>query len=323
MPSAKANRRDVKFVDHFREAGVSEDHIVYLQDQAATRRRIQSSFEALLSKARPDDLLVFYFTGHGFRDRESGQVYFANYDATDGDSAWAVRSIFGTLETHFRGKRVLLLADCCFSGGLADEARRHRGKLACACLCSAFSHNGSTGAWTFTDTLLAGLRGDPLVDFDNDRHVALDELARDAELDMAFIERQKAVFATTNQFPPKLKLAEAKGQRRPRVGERLEAQWRGSWYRAKIIEVNGGRYKIHYVDDGDSWDEWVGSDRLRPFRPPAFAAKTKVQVRWGGDKKWYPATVRQSWYGLHLVHYDKDSAEWDEWVGPGAIRSRK
>jgi len=323
MTGAKANRRDVKLVDHFRKAGVADERIVYLQDQAATRKQIESSLTAHLSKTRPGDMFVLYFTGHGFRDHTSGQVHFANYDAVDGDSAWSVRSIFETLETHFRGKRVLLLADCCFSGGLADEARRHRGKLACACLCSAFSHNGSTGAWTFTDTLLAGFGGDKLVDIDDDGHVALDELAHYAELEMAFSERQKSVFAATNQFPPKLKLADAKGQRRPRVGERLEAEWRGSWYRAKIIDVKGQKCKIHYVGDANSWDEWVGSDRLRPFKPPAYAVGKKVQVRWGGDHKWYPGTIRKSWYGLHLVHYDKDSAEWDEWVGPDAIKVRK
>jgi hypothetical protein len=47
-----------------------------------------------------------------------------------------------------------------------------------------------------------------------------------------------------------------------------------------------------------------------------------VEVEWSQDQKWYPATIRKAWYGLHLVHYDDYDSSADEWVGPGAVRLR-
>ena len=40
-------------------------------------------------------------------------------------------------------------------------------------------------------------------------------------------------------------------------------EWRGAWYDAKVLKKKQGHWYIHYVDDDDSWDEWVGKDRIR------------------------------------------------------------
>ncbi|MFO1040794.1 MAG: hypothetical protein U0941_03360 [Planctomycetaceae bacterium] len=114
MANAQKNRRDAQLVQHFQTAGVPQDRIVYLQDRQATRQRIQRDLVAQLARSQPGELLIIYFTGHGFRDRKSHEVHFANYDAVDGASAWSVRAIFDTVEESFQGSHVL----CCHSGGL-------------------------------------------------------------------------------------------------------------------------------------------------------------------------------------------------------------
>ncbi|SVD64724.1 uncharacterized protein METZ01_LOCUS417578, partial [marine metagenome] len=40
-------------------------------------------------------------------------------------------------------------------------------------------------------------------------------------------------------------------------------EWRGAWYDAKVLKKKPGHWYIHYVDDDDSWNEWVGKDRIR------------------------------------------------------------
>ena len=36
-----------------------------------------------------------------------------------------------------------------------------------------------------------------------------------------------------------------------KVGDRVEGEWKsGLWYTAKIIEVDGGQYKVRYDSDG-------------------------------------------------------------------------
>jgi len=320
MESAKKDRRDVQLVEFFKAHGVPEAHIVYLQDGHATLRRITTALTALLAKTAPGDVLILYYTGHGFRDRTQRRVYFANYDATNGRDAWPVVDIFETIEKHFGGEQALLFADCCFSGALADEALQRKSRVAYGCLCSSFSHNTSTGNWTFTDLMLQGLRGSPLFDEDGDRVIEWEELAHRSLRDMAFIERQRAVFAAGNKFDPRFKLASARGDRTPRGGEHVEVEWKNAWYRAQILAARGREVQVHYVGYADSWDEWVGPQRVRPFRPGSFQPGSQVSVKWEGQ--WYPATVRRAWYGLHLVHYDNYSDEWNEWVGPDAIRKR-
>jgi hypothetical protein len=51
----------------------------------------------------------------------------------------------------------------------------------------------------------------------------------------------------------------------------------------------------------------------------SLANGTRVSVLWPKDKTWYPATVLASRFGLHKVHYDGYSHEWDEWVAPQSI----
>src|SRR5688572_32284237 len=55
------NRRDAALVDFFRQNGVPDSQIVYLQDKKATQQRIDDAFTAQLKKLRPDDLLIVYY----------------------------------------------------------------------------------------------------------------------------------------------------------------------------------------------------------------------------------------------------------------------
>ena len=320
MANAQKNRRDAQLVQHFQTAGVRQDRIVYLQDRQATRQRIQRDLVAQLGRSQSGELLIIYFTGHGFRDRKSHEVHFANYDAVDGASAWSVRAIFDTVEESFRGSHVLFMADCCYSGGLVDEARLRKSRLGYACLCSSHSHNSSTGRWTFTESLLAGLRGSPTVDLNDDGEIDVSELGQFSELEMAFAEKQKAVYDVNRAFPARWRIAQPARKRTPRQGERIEVEWKGKWYRSHLLEVMGNQCKVHYVGFDDSWDEWVGPDRIRPYHPSSFAEGESVEVHWAKDNKWYPAKILRNWYGLSFVHYEGYTSEWDDWVSNGAIR---
>jgi hypothetical protein len=42
-----------------------------------------------------------------------------------------------------------------------------------------------------------------------------------------------------------------------------EVEWHGTWWAAEVVNTNGGRYFIHYTGWDNSWDEWVGPDRIR------------------------------------------------------------
>lgn len=324
FPAARKNRSDGQLVRLFREAGVPDDQVVFLKDAAATKARIRRELRALLEQTRPGDLLIAYYAGHGIRHPPSGRSWFAPYDASEEyNTYWSVAELVDDVEARFAGERVWLLADCCHSGALVEEARRRQaGPLHYAALASVHAHDTSTGAWTFTDALLSALRGDPRIDADGDGLVELDETADYVEREMAFVDGQKASFFAETSFPLASGLARTVGRAAPRVGEHVEAFDDVAWYRAQIIAVDGDRVKVHYVGYGDEDDDWRDPKDIRPYRPRALPEGTQVSAR-AHDGKWYPATVIEAWYGLHRVRYDGYGPEWDEWLGPGAVKPRE
>jgi hypothetical protein len=47
------------------------------------------------------------------------------------------------------------------------------------------------------------------------------------------------------------------------VGARVEVNWQGKWYAAKVLKVERGVHLIHYLGYDDGWDEWVSTKRIR------------------------------------------------------------
>lgn len=321
FPDAIPNRADRRLVDTLKAAGVPDDHVVFLVDERATLAAIRRAYRAQLDRTREGDFLIFYFAGHGTRDRETRATYFANFDAgKDYASHWPVGEIFDTLDSRFRGERAILMADCCHSGALYDEAVKRRGDLACACLTSAYSHNASTGNWTFTESLLRGFQGSPLVDADADGEVAIRELALHAEQNMAFLERQKSMFVATDDFDPDLAVADTRGKPVAGLGRHVEVEWRGTWYPAQVVGSRDGASLVHYVGFDASWDEWVGPARIRDPQIRNIPRGARVKVLWSEDETWYRGTVLASRFGMHKVRYDGYSREWDEWVPTASVR---
>jgi hypothetical protein len=316
-PFPQQNRRDAALVEFFRAQGVPAAQIVYLQDRQATTRRIQQSFEEQLARAGAGDLLVLYYCGHGGKT-DAAEAYFASYDTDcDRNQGWLVGSIPATIARCFGGARALLLADCCFSGSLADAAKQH-GHSAYACLTSSLASELSTGNWTFTEGLLAGLRGQAFVDADGNRRITLQELAAQIMDSMAFAEQQIATFEVGGGFDAHMVIASARTRPDPQVGRRIEVLSEGEWYPAQIVGVDGARLLVHYYGYEESDDEWVTSARIRAAIRTTYPAGTTVEVKW--KRSWYPATVLEGHSGIHLIQYQDYGPEWNEWVALKRIR---
>ena len=104
FPDAIPHRADRRLIDALKATGIPDDHIVFLADERATLAAIRREYRAQLDRTREGDLLIFYFTGHGTRDRKTRKTYFANYDAGDDyASHWPVKEIFDMLEERFHG----------------------------------------------------------------------------------------------------------------------------------------------------------------------------------------------------------------------------
>ena len=312
------NRRDAQLVEFFRQQGVPAQQIVYLQDAQATTRQVKTAFAAFLAKAREGDLLFVYYCGHGYKSDDARTTFFATYDAGDDMPGWSTDSIVKDVEKYFRGSRAFLTADCCYSGSLAQQARRLSQRVSFACLTSSSASQLSTGNWTFTEMLIAGLNGKAFADLNSDGQITLRELAEDVKEDMAFAEEQLSSFTTTGSFAPDTVLARAGRKSNTEISKRVEVRSEGKWWKARVIESRGGAFRVHYYGFEDTDDEWVRLSQIREPTIVEYPAGSAVEVIW--KRKWYPAKVVSVERGVHLIHYLDYDDSWDEWVGAERIR---
>lgn len=314
-PFPAAGRQDAVLVARFRARGVPDDQIVFVTDQGATRDALVGALAAMVARTRPGDLVWFYYAGHGTRDA-AGTMYFVPHDTRDdlAATAWSLPAVLATIEARHRGP-VLLTADCCHSGAAVDAVRSPRA-TPCAALASSLSSEESTGTWAFTECLIAGLAGEVP---SPTGALTLRALADFTITRMANEEEQLATFATSAGFPATLTLgASASAPRDPRIGAYVEARSEGVWYRARIVDVRDDAVRVHYGGYDPSLDEWVSPGDVRAYAPTSFAVGARVEAEWHG--RWYPATVRDARLGIHHVHYDGFTDDWDEWVSSRRIR---
>ena len=142
---------------------------VLLRDSSATRSEVLSSMRRLFSQAQEDDIVIFFFSGHGVR---SGFVAYDEF-LTYSD----LKSVFSSC----RARNKMIFADACYSGGLRDgRAHGSRDGLNQIMLFlssrdnevsieSPFMDNGF-----FTTALLGALKGG--ADFNRDRVITAIEL---------------------------------------------------------------------------------------------------------------------------------------------------
>jgi len=95
-------------------------------DEQATSVGIESALNRVEQSARPEDVFVFYYSGHGVMSEEDMDFYFVPYDVTEiygdgmlkdkGLSAKQLRDI----SQKIRATKQLLIIDSCQSGKIVD-----------------------------------------------------------------------------------------------------------------------------------------------------------------------------------------------------------
>ncbi len=313
-------RVDVQMLDALRKRGVPSGHILFLKNEEATSAQLRKRLAEFVRQAGPDDTLLFYYAGHGGRDYSdpARPVYLVPYDSK---VSWPTAAVLDTIVDGFKGSRVLLTADCCHSGGLAEEAARHPGRIAFGTLTSARSSATSTGNWTFTQCLADIFSGNPLMDLDHDGAITFAEAGQSSDLRMAFREDQRSTSATIGAFPGDLVLATVAGPASRHVLEGCEGREGGKWYKASILSARDGKYFVTWPGWDSSSNSWLTPENLRPAGHKMLADGTMVEIEWG--KKWYAGKVLRSELGLFLVHYEGYTAADNEWVPFERVRLPK
>lgn len=116
----------------------------------------------------------------------------------------------------------------------------------------------------------------------------------------------------TDWTPPPLASAPAEPTACLAVGAPLFVEWKGSYWKARVLARVDERLVVHYEGWGKEWDELVSAERVAQARPGARAvAGAPVMIEWKGSY-WRGTVIRAAGDRGALVHYEGWGNEWDE-----------
>ncbi|HUR65747.1 MAG TPA: Tudor-knot domain-containing protein [Chitinophagaceae bacterium] len=313
------NRKDQELYDLLLSKGVNKANTVYLKDEEATLASMNAELKNLLSRATPGSTFIFYYAGHGAR-AEDGPVCFANYDYKAGNG-FAATTVSEQVKSFFKGKQVWLLADCCFSGSLMEEAKKISGSgKSVVTFTSSTSSNISTGNWTFTQTMIDCLSGLAVCDRNSDKKITLSEVRSELFDAMKYREKQLSgtVFYNVDEA-----MAFNMGNVQPGIVPKavvyIYMQQNLKFEPARVLSYSGVNITGELYHYSDKMTVTVPVARTKEIAFAEYPAGAKVQVEWNG--KYYPAEIKEVKNGFHYVHYTGYNDSWNEWVMYNRINS--
>lgn len=343
-PFPKQDRKDQELFDTLGQLGVPAAQRTLLLDKKATATAVERAIEDLIARAPVDATLVFYFAGHGVKDQD-GHIIFTTSDTRldQLDKTGLHLTRLTRLLDRFKGRRVLLLADCCHSGGLVDVARTLSKKRGALALTSAEASNISTANWTFTQTLIDGLRGRLIHDHDSDGAVELFEVVGEVKDSLKHRESQRYGFANHGVpdelvFAPAVPDAEVDTKEGGRGGGRkagtaakgeaaLASVAERQWVRAKrgakkdiarVLAVRDrGQALVEFYDYSAYDRRWVGVDGLEPVTLETWPVGSRLDVVW--QNQVYVAKVLAVDDGFMRITYPGYESRWDEWISASRV----
>jgi hypothetical protein len=278
LPSfSKENRRDQGLHDQLKILGVPEENMVLLLGKDATNANMLKATKEVAQRAAKDSTFIFYYAGHGYPGSKG--IYFASFDAGADEQApegFLINDVASILKKNYKGERVLLMADCCYSGGLADVAHElSESGFKIASLTSASIANTSTGRWTFTCSIIDVLSGRRLLDLDSDGYIAISEASNDVREAMNFVESQNHGFAL-HGMGKSFRLSQVspdEPQTHPipqpyALRQRMKLRDGRKRPTARIVDFKDGKLKLEIQRYHDRKFVWRAADELSVYEKP-------------------------------------------------------
>jgi hypothetical protein len=299
-------------------ASVPRTEVTLLLDAEATRAKVLAALTAAAAKTKVGETLVFYYAGHGARAK-TGDIYLASADI-DGEhmptTGLGMTEVTRALDGLPAGATLLLLGDSCYSGALATvaESLAKRGVHAAA-VTSAEASNTSTVNWTFTQTVLDVLGGDPLADRNGDGSVSLSELGDEVRDALKFRDHQRSGYAAFDVGDPVLATAATRAAAptsgKFALGDYVTAATNPKDV-ARIVSAQGTTLTLRYLHYATLSESTEAAANLRPVTFRRYPVGTSLEVTWGG--KTWDAKVKQVDGDFAFITYPGWPSYWDEWI---------
>ncbi len=120
VPEAQFAERDAQTVrDHLLALGFPSRNVVHLSGEKAGYKGIEKFVETWLPRNVDErGQVVFYFSGHGALDAQSGQAYLLPYDGDPNfleNTGYPIRRLYEKLAA-LKAREIIVAMDACFSG---------------------------------------------------------------------------------------------------------------------------------------------------------------------------------------------------------------
>jgi Caspase domain len=290
LPSAVKDIEAVQHVLQNPEIGGFDEVTVFPNPEPMA---MQEAVENLFSGRKKDDLVLFFFSGHGVKD-DRGRLYFATRETrknTRGElvKATAVPASFvQDIMSNVCCKRQIVILDCCFSGAFAEgmtakddgmvDIQTQLGGEGRAVLTSStstqysFEQKGSDLS-VYTQYIVEGMESGA-ADLDNDGSISIDELhdyARKKVQEAAPAMKPK-IYTVEEGFKirvAKVRIGDPKLSYRKEVG-RHASQGAISGLGRRILDDLRDKLGLNY-EDADAIEEevfkpyWEYKEKLRRY----------------------------------------------------------
>ena len=224
-------------------------------------------------------------------------------------SIWAARGSLNLASCAIGVGTIVLIV------GLRRIAPKFPGLIVAVSLTSAEASNLSTVNWTFTQTVIDGLRGDGLMDDDSDRRVDLGELRARVASEMKYREKQRSGFHARG-VSERAVLATAEPAERGTgpfaAGSYVLASWGKSERIAEVRRAGRKQSEVRFYLYNHSEDQTLDNAGVGPLRFRKYPKGAKLKVTWGG--KLWDAVVLKTDGEFHYITYPGWPSYWDEWV---------
>lgn len=250
------------------------------------RTEMESAIETLFTENRnQDDLVLLYFSGHGFRDN-NGTLYFANRitaKTAQGRIRTSTAIPATTLQyymNHSRLTRQIVILDCCFSGAFANDMKAKtadeaidvkaqlggEGRVVLTSSTATQVSYEREGASIYTRYLVQGLETGA-ADQDEDGQISVDELheyAREKVQETA-PTMQPEIYTVREGY--KILIARAP-QGDPKLVFRKELDARAKEKQGKFSPTDRRAFRFRWqeLDLSDPQGEQIISEILQPYQ---------------------------------------------------------
>ncbi len=310
------SRKDRELHETLLGMGVPKENMALVLDEEATLERIRQTIKDVSSKAGSGDTLIFYYAGHG--TSVDGQACLYNYDVDAEDkphTALTSKEIANILKSSFHGKRVLMFADCCYSGALATAAEElYKHGIETATITSASDADSSTSNWTFTHLLIEMLRGNPDADQNDDGTITLTEAAQETSEAMKYRDDQDSGHSRFG-ISPDFRLSSTARQRSQartpepyKLFDYVQVRQGDQWTTARLVDYRDGIYAAeiqHYAtreivsvdDDNVRKYQKIEVPRPEPLELRKALAKARVDGKYANLLEIFDAEADFDDYG--------------------------